>query len=67
MSKYRLIESAWYLRPGQVAVWVYRCNDWHEVRRANGNCADDLMERYRSAPDEEHRQMILRAAVERGE
>lgn len=29
-----------------------------------GEAADDLMERYRSAPDEEHRQMILRAAVE---
>ena len=57
-----LEESPLARAPGTVAIHWHGPSGKHELL-ISGNDADDLLERYRSAPDSEHKDLVLRQAI----
>jgi hypothetical protein len=60
---YLLIESGDFMDPGEICIVWYARSQIRE-RVLSGNDADEFMERYRAAPDEEHRGLVMAHMVE---
>lgn len=61
-ARFVLIEKSDFLLPGDICIAWYERSDARE-RVLSGDKADEFMERYRAAPDKEHKAMLMAEAV----
>lgn len=65
----RMIEKPGFLPAGSIELRYFRDPSTAASEYAHvitGNDADDFLERYRAAPDEEARQLVMAAEIRRG-